>query len=226
MSEEHLNYISCFDIIGPIMIGPSSSHTAGACAIGRSVHELFGELPKNISVTYYESFAETHRGHGTDYALIAGILGMSACDERVPKSLEMAEDLGIHIDWYESKEESPAHHANTALVTVNDGKQHELTVLGISIGGGAIELCLINDNGLEIEPKYTTNLIVLQANGEIDEEAIHQRLHQCDIDAINGQITFCDNRQMMVLNTSRRLTEEEFHHLTQGLALTHKMMLV
>lgn len=224
MSEEHLNYTSCFNIIGPIMIGPSSSHTAGACAIGKCIYDLFGKVPSTIDITYYESFAETHLGHGTDYALIGGILGMEAADTRVPHSLTLAQEQGIQITIHESKEESPASHPNTALVTVKDNDNNQLTVLGTSIGGGSIELCYINSNGIELEPTYTPNLIILQSNQSIPEDEINQQLKQWDIDVTNGQITYDEHRQMIALNTSRCLTEEEFIQLTTNLELTNKMM--
>ena len=78
------NYRSVFDIIGPIMVGPSSSHTAGAVAIGKAARAIFQELPKKVTVHYYESFAQTHRGHGTDFAIAAGIMGFPPDDAQVP----------------------------------------------------------------------------------------------------------------------------------------------
>ena len=78
------NYKSVFDIIGPVMIGPSSSHTAGAVKIGRVANKLFGMVPPKVTVHYYGSFARTHRGHGTDYAIAAGLLGFASDDSRIP----------------------------------------------------------------------------------------------------------------------------------------------
>ncbi len=92
-----MNYKSCFDIIGPIMIGPSSSHTAGALAIGLAARKLFGGTPEKIVIKYYESFADTHKGHGTDFAIIGGILGLAADDANVTQSIELAEEQGIEI---------------------------------------------------------------------------------------------------------------------------------
>ncbi len=80
------NYKSVFDIIGPEMIGPSSSHNAGAVKIGRVANKLFGTVPPNVTVHYYGSFARTHRGHGTDYAIAAGLLGFAPDDSRVPSA--------------------------------------------------------------------------------------------------------------------------------------------
>lgn len=225
MSEEHLNYTSCFDIIGPIMIGPSSSHTAGACAIGRSVHDLFGEIPTKVLITYYESFAETHQGHGTDYALIAGILGMGAADERVPNSLDIAKDKGIEITIRESKLESPAHHANTAMVTVMSETGHELTVVGVSIGGGAMELRLIQENGMMIQPNFTTNLIVLKTKADFNNQVLNKRLENLNIDVINEQTSQDKKNQLILINTERSLSCNEFKTLTDGLDIIRKVRL-
>ncbi|MGU7367115.1 serine dehydratase beta chain, partial [Bacillus cereus] len=83
------------------MIGPSSSHTAGALAIGTVANKLFQGLPKKVVVKYYESFAETHKGHGTDFAIIAGILGLAADDSKVPDAIKIAESKGIDITFIE-----------------------------------------------------------------------------------------------------------------------------
>ena len=88
-------YRSVFDIIGPIMIGPSSSHTAGAVAIGHVTNRLFHAPIKKVIVRYYESFAQTHQGHGTDYAIISGVLGFDPADQRVPMAVDLARRKGL-----------------------------------------------------------------------------------------------------------------------------------
>ena len=90
-----MKYRSVFDIIGPVMIGPSSSHTAGAARIGRAARRLFGRKPDRVMVTLYGSFAKTYRGHGTDIALIGGVLDFDTFDKRIVKSLEIAREQGI-----------------------------------------------------------------------------------------------------------------------------------
>ena len=92
-----LKFQSVFDIIGPVMIGPSSSHTAGAVRIGKIVSSIFGEDPTEVEFQLFNSFAKTYRGHGTDLALVAGILGMDTDDPRIPNSLEIAHERGIRI---------------------------------------------------------------------------------------------------------------------------------
>ena len=133
------SYSSCFDVIGPIMVGPSSSHTAGAINIGNAAVKVFQDKPHQVIVRYYESFSETHQGHGTDFAIVAGILQMDYDDPDVPKSVEIAEAQGVNIEFIENEGPSPFNHPNTAdIILVNDQKRTRLA--GISIGGGKIEI--------------------------------------------------------------------------------------
>ncbi|AEH46693.1 L-serine ammonia-lyase, iron-sulfur-dependent subunit beta [Parageobacillus thermoglucosidasius] len=149
-----VNYKSCFDIIGPIMVGPSSSHTAGALAIGNVAYKLFKGLPKKVVVRYYESFAETHKGHGTDYAIISGVLGFAADDPRVPKAIEIAKSKGIDITFIEEKDDSPIGHPNTADVYLED-ETHSIRTIGISVGGGIIEVKHIEMDGFSFDLQGT-----------------------------------------------------------------------
>ncbi|KJB89605.1 serine dehydratase [Paenibacillus sp. E194] len=130
-------FTSVFDIIGPIMIGPSSSHTAGANRIGRAARNLFGRLPESVTVTLYGSFAKTYKGHGTDMAIVSGILDFDTSDERIPNALSIAEEQGVHITFVTSEEES--EHPNTARLTLRD-KRGAIEVVGVSIGGGSMEI--------------------------------------------------------------------------------------
>lgn len=131
------SFRSVFDIIGPIMVGPSSSHTAGALALGKTAAQLFEVKPSKVTIHYYESFADTHLGHGTDFAILGGILGFSASDPMIPKSLEMARSQKIAFSFIEEKGASPVGHPNTAtMILEKDNKQ--MTMTGSSIGGGSI----------------------------------------------------------------------------------------
>ncbi|WP_124058616.1 serine dehydratase beta chain [Vaginisenegalia massiliensis] len=146
------SYSSCFDVIGPVMVGPSSSHTAGAINIGEAAQKIFQAKPDLAIVDYYESFAETHQGHGTDFAIVSGILGFAYDDPRVPDSVSIAENEGIKIDFVENQGESPFEHPNTADIRlINDEKETRLA--GISVGGGKIEIRLIALDGFEIKPQ-------------------------------------------------------------------------
>src|SRR5690625_1614459 len=96
-----MKFNSVFDIIGPVMIGPSSSHTAGAARIGKAARNLFGKEPTWAKIYLYESFAKTYKGHGTDFALVGGLLGYETDDERMGKSLTTAKEKGFDITFIE-----------------------------------------------------------------------------------------------------------------------------
>ncbi|WP_294740812.1 L-serine ammonia-lyase, iron-sulfur-dependent subunit beta [uncultured Exiguobacterium sp.] len=136
-----MKYRSVFDIIGPVMVGPSSSHTAGAARIGLMAGKLFGETPKVIHITFYGSFADTYRGHGTDVAIIGGVLGYDTFDDRIPQSIDIAKSKGIEIHFETS--EALTDHPNTARVHLTNGIE-EFELVGISIGGGTIEITELN----------------------------------------------------------------------------------
>jgi len=133
---QSLRFQSVFDIIGPVMIGPSSSHTAGAVRIGKIVSSIFDDTPTEVEFQLFNSFAKTYRGHGTDLALVAGILGMDTDDPEIPNSLEIAHKRGIKIVWTIQKD-SNAPHPNTTKITVKNERK-TISVTGISIGGGNI----------------------------------------------------------------------------------------
>lgn len=142
-----MKYRSAFDIIGPVMIGPSSSHTAGAARIGRVARTLFERQPKKVIVSLYGSFAKTYKGHGTDLALVAGLLDFDTFDERIPNSLTIAEELGMEVIFQE--EEAVTEHPNTVKLNLFDDK-NEMEIIGISVGGGTIEITEINSFKLKL----------------------------------------------------------------------------
>lgn len=153
-------YKSVFDIIGPVMVGPSSSHTAGAVAIGRAGYKLFGGTPSKVTVHYYDSFAQTHRGHGTDYAIAAGILDFDSDDLRVPKAPKIARQQGIDLRFVEEDGPSPIGHPNTAILDMSDSNK-KIELAGCSIGGGAIEIRKIILHDTEIRPAGALPIIIL-----------------------------------------------------------------
>lgn len=144
-----------FDIIGPAMVGPSSSHTAGANRIGRMVRNLYGETPRNVEITFYGSFAETYQGHGTDRAIIAGLMGFKADDMRIRDALEIAaqEQLQFRFD----KGMAEGIHPNSVRIHINGERQLILT--GISIGGGTIEVIEYNGYNIRFSGDYPMLLV-------------------------------------------------------------------
>jgi len=128
--------MNIFDIIGPIMVGPSSSHTAGAVRIGLVTRHLLGQEPISATITLHGSFSATGSGHGTQKALIAGLLGMLQDDMRIPQSDIIADQLGFKYS-FEHKTIKDAH-PNTALIHVIGKNGREIEVQASSIGGGRI----------------------------------------------------------------------------------------
>lgn len=157
---KHLKFQSVFDIIGPVMIGPSSSHTAGAVRIGKIVNSIFGEIPEKVTFQLYNSFAKTYQGHGTDKALVAGILGMDTDDPEIKNSLEIAHRKGIKLYWNILKD-SNAPHPNTAKITVKKGSK-DMSITGVSIGGGNIEVTELNGFSVSLKMNTPTLIIVHQ----------------------------------------------------------------
>jgi len=159
-----MKYRSVFDIIGPIMIGPSSSHTAGAVRIGLLGRNLFGRLPKKADILLFGSFAKTYKGHGTDIAIIGGILGFSTDDKRLTESYEIAKQAGVEISIRVS-DETP-DHPNTAMITLSDDKV-QMSVQGISHGGGKVEVSQINDYPVQLSGEFPAILILHQEQSEV-----------------------------------------------------------
>ncbi|EPH97660.1 MULTISPECIES: L-serine ammonia-lyase, iron-sulfur-dependent subunit beta [unclassified Enterococcus] len=156
---EELRYRSVFDIIGPVMIGPSSSHTAGAARIGKIVRSIFGEQPDSVDIYLYESFAKTYRGHGTDIALVGGLLGMEPDDERLADSLELAYNAGMEVLFVPKNEK--AEHPNSVRMLLTKGNR-KLSVTGISIGGGNIQISELNGFKISLSMGTPTFIIVHQ----------------------------------------------------------------
>lgn len=152
-----MKYRSAFDIIGPVMVGPSSSHTAGAARIGRVARTLFGHQPKKAEIYLYGSFAETYKGHGTDVAIVGGLLDFDTYDERIPQSLELAKNAGLEVEFV--VESSVPEHPNTVRIRLSDEKK-ELELVGISIGGGMVEITELNSFKLKLSGENPAILVV------------------------------------------------------------------
>ena len=152
-----MKYKSVFDIIGPVMIGPSSSHTAGAARIGKMARELFGREPKWAKISFYGSFAKTYKGHGTDVAMIGGLMNFETDDERIINAFDHAKKKKIRIKI--SEEEALTDHPNTARILIGDD-EGEMELVGISIGGGKIEIIELNGFELKLTGHHPAILIV------------------------------------------------------------------
>ena len=146
-----------FDIIGPVMTGPSSSHTAGAVKIGLVSRALLGSTPARAEILLHGSFAQTGRGHGTDRALVAGLLGMRPDDPRIPESFSYAEEAGLSFDFQTGSLKNV--HPNTARLTLWDKKGNRLEVVASSLGGGRIQICRVD--GIDIGFSGGSNTLIV-----------------------------------------------------------------
>lgn len=156
---QHPNSISAFDVIGPKMIGPSSSHTAGALRIALLARSLAaGERIVEVKFTLYGSFSRTYRGHGTDRALLAGIMGLDSFDERIRESEALATEQGLQY-MFVLDDQKQTRHPNTADIQFRTEKGREIQVRGESIGGGQALISKINGTEVEFTGNYHTIVV-------------------------------------------------------------------
>lgn len=148
-----MKQFSSFDILGPVMIGPSSSHTAGAARIGNIARKIYGGKIRSVTFYLHGSFAETYKGHGTDRALLAGLLGMDPSDDRLKSSKDIARDKGLDFKFVPTVIEGA--HPNTVMIEM-DGECGKMKVTGTSVGGGNIVITKIDDFNLEFNGDYPT----------------------------------------------------------------------
>ena len=141
MAIRHDRKVSILDVMGPVMVGPSSSHTAGTARLGRVAREILDEDPTNVHFYLHPPLAATYRGHGSDFALVGGSIGLNVDDPRIPEALRIAEEMGVDITF--SEEDQGDVHPNTVRIEI-EGKTREAEIVGSSIGGGVIEVFKIN----------------------------------------------------------------------------------
>ena len=149
--------MNIFDIVGPIMVGPSSSHTAGAARIGYTVRVILGEPIKKAKIYFHGSFAETYKGHGSDKAVIGGLLGYMPDDSRIKNSMEDADALGIKYSF--EKIDISEAHPNTILILATGQNGEQISLQGASVGGGNIIIQRFNDVVVDFAGNYDTLII-------------------------------------------------------------------
>lgn len=203
---------SIFDILGPVMVGPSSSHTAGAARIGLIARQLFGRQPKKATVYLHGSFAATGKGHGTDRALIAGLLGMKPDDMRIPNSFEIAREEGMEFT-IENKDIKEAH-PNTAQIIMEAEGVNTMKIQAYSIGGGRIRVCKLD--GIDVNFSGESNTLIIRnmdEPGRIKEVA--SALSNAEINIATMQV-FRDKRggfAVMVVETDQVVPKEAIDDL-------------
>lgn len=152
-------FISVFEVIGPNMVGPSSSHTAGAASIARLAWKMTHEKIKRVKFTLYGSFAQTYKGHGTDRALLGGMMGFETDDERIRDSFEIAEKEGLEFSFVADTIETEVH-PNTVDMEIEDVTGRILTVRGESVGGGKVRLTRINGVKVLFTGEYHSLIVI------------------------------------------------------------------
>ena len=206
--------INIFDMMGPVMVGPSSSHTAGAARIGNMGRTLLGEEVARADIGLYGSFAETGYGHGTDRALLAGLLGMKPDDMRIPNAYEEANRAGMAYSF--RTVELRDAHPNTALLELTGKSGKKLTLQASSIGGGAIVVNKIDGIDVNFTGDFNT-LIVRNQDESGSVAAITSILSQVHINVANMSV----NRHrrggdaLMVIETDQHIKPRQVEFLSE-----------
>ena len=177
--------INIFDMMGPVMVGPSSSHTAGAARIGNMGRTLLGEEVARADIGLYGSFATTGKGHGTDRALVAGLLGLRPDDPRLPDSFELAREQGMKFSIHPVELRSA--HPNTAVLELTGKGGRTLTVQASSLGGGRI---MVNKlDGIEVNFTGESNTLVVRNQDEFGSvAAVTSILNQLRVNVANMSV--------------------------------------
>ena len=206
--------INIFDMMGPVMVGPSSSHTAGAARIGNMGRTLLGEEVARADIGLHGSFAETGFGHGTDRALLAGLLGMKPDDLRIPNAYEEANRAGMAYSF--RTVELRDAHPNTALLELTGKSGKKLTLQAASIGGGAIVVNKIDGIDVNFTGDFNT-LIVRNQDESGSVAAITSILSQVHINVANMSV----NRHrrggdaLMVIETDQHIKPRQAEFLSE-----------
>ena len=196
--------LDIFDILGPVMVGPSSSHTAGAVRIGRMARTLLGGEPVKARIGLYGSFAETGQGHGTDRALAAGLPGMKPDDLDIPRSFEVAAERALSFA-FETVRLREAH-PNTAVLTVEDARGKTLELQAASTGGGRIRVDRLN--GVEVCFTGMFNTLIVR-HQDIAGEVANVTRELADVKINIANMSLCRDRRggdaLMVIETDQRV---------------------
>lgn len=196
--------LDIFDILGPVMVGPSSSHTAGAVRIGRMARTLLGEAPVRAKIGLYGSFDETGRGHGTDRALVAGLLDMRPDNLDIPNSFEIAKEQGLEFEFYTARLREA--HPNTAVLEVEGVTGKHLSMRAASTGGGRIRVDHLN--GVDVCFTGMFNTLIIRHQDIAGEVAtVTQLLAVVKINIAN--MSLCRDRRggdaLMVIETDEKI---------------------
>ena len=175
-----MSFISVFDVLGPNMIGPSSSHTAGAALIAYLAQKMINGPLVKVEFTLYGSFAKTYRGHGTDKALLGGIMGFSADDMRIRESFRIAKERGLDFSFSVNEEETEVH-PNTVDIVMTNAAGQRMEIRGESLGGGKVRIARINQVQVDFSGEYSAVIVIHQ-----DKPGVAAHITKCLSDTGNN----------------------------------------
>lgn len=198
--------MNIFDILGPVMVGPSSSHTAGAVRIGSISRKLLADKPAKAEIYLHGSFALTGVGHGTDKAIVAGLLGMDTDDMRIPDSFQVAKEAGLEfsINTINLKEA----HPNTAILKLTGEKGRTLEIVAASVGGGRISIEKIDGIETHFSGDYPTLVVHnIDQPGHVAEVTSALSHHAINIATLNLYRDKRGGYAVMIVETDQPIPE-------------------
>jgi L-serine dehydratase len=210
--------ISLLSLSGPVMTGPSSSHTAGALKIGRIARSLYGKRINKVRIYLHGSFAQVYKGHATDRAILGGILGMETDDPKIAEAFEIAEKENLKFEFIPT-DFGEKYHPNTARIEIIEGKKKPFIVTGASVGGGSIRLTGINQFPLNLrEPtgKVSTLIVVHQdRKGVLSEITKMLTTQDNNIGFIHSERQEKDGEALTIIETDDEISPESINELKQ-----------
>ena len=211
MPIRHDRKVSILDVMGPVMVGPSSSHTAGTARLGRVAREILDEDPVEVRFYLHPPLAATYRGHGSDFALVGGSIGLNVDDPRIPEAIRIAEQMGVTIGF--SEEDLGDVNPNTARIEIR-GAHREAEIVGSSVGGGVIEVFQINGFQTRFKGDSPTLLLFYRDRPGMISEVTHIIAEE----AINIASLYCSRKQrgkdaFMEIDVDSPISNEALHRI-------------
>jgi len=196
---------SIFDIAGPIMVGPSSSHTAGACKIGQIARALFHGTPEKVGFILHGSFATVFKGHATDKALLAGVMKWKTSDDRMKNSFREAKKIGLRYK-FKCENLGEIHHPNTVKITFEKKGRKPMSVIGSSIGGGVVQIVKIDQFNVALHgvAGHFKTLVVWHNSKPGTRAPLYKAIKEKKIRIHDIQVTRVGERALSIINMDGR----------------------
>ena len=201
-----------FDMIGPVMIGPSSSHTAGVVRIGRVANKILGSIPDHADITFYNSFARTYEGHGSDRAVLAGLMNFKTDDKRIKKAMDLTKEVGFTYK-FRSVGSASLYHPNSMRIEASKGEK-QVVVFGESRGGGVIRITEVN--GFDANFTASLHTLIIEADdvkGSIAFIADILSHEECNIATMTVSRTGKNDRACQILEMDSGVDELTLNYL-------------